>query len=96
MSFNQSGRIFHLAADRLTLRRCSQDSSVVYDDADASLRQVSAVTGELLDLLGQGPGSVEQLAAALLGDVPEVEDLALVERTLGDFVDLGWVHGGVA
>ena len=96
MSPNQSGKVYALCPGRLAVRWYEHDSAVVYDEADASLRQVGAVAAELLGLLGQEPRGVEQLAAALLDEAPESEDLQLVERTLGDFVSLGWARCGVA
>ena len=96
MASNPFDRIYVLCPGRIAVRWCERDSAVVYDEADASLRQVGAVAAELLGLLGQQPRCVAQLAAALLDEAPESEDLQLVERALGDFVSLGWVRVGVA
>ena len=89
-------KVYVLCPGRIAVRWCEPDSPVIYDEADASLRQVGAVAAELLGLLDQQPRSVAQLAAALLDEAPESEDLQLVERTLGDFVSLGWVRCRVA
>ena len=96
MSSNQLVNVYAMCPGRIAVRWCQRDSAVIYDEADASLRQVSAVVAQLLGLLGREPRAVDQLAAALLGEAPEIEDLKLVERTLGDFVSLGWARCGVA
>jgi len=64
---------------------------VLYDDADASLRILTPVAAELLQLLGQGNASSTQLAAALLGGEPEPIEVALVEQALENFVSMGLV-----
>ena len=96
MSLNPFGQVYVLCSGRITVRWYGHDSAVVYDEADASLRQVGAVAAELLGLLGPEPRSVEQMTAALLDGTPEHEDLRLVEHTLGDFVGLGWARCGAA
>ncbi len=92
MSSNEPARVYVLCRGRLAVQWYQQDSAVIYDEADASLRRIGTIAAELLGLLSQEPGSVAQLAAALLDEVPESEDLQLVERTLGDFVSLGWAR----
>lgn len=84
--------VFSLASPgRFHRRHWAGEGGVLYDDADASLRILTPVVAELLQHLEQGSATSAQLAAALLGEAPEFEDIALVEQALERFVNMGLV-----
>lgn len=62
----------------------------MYDDADATLYEVSPLACEVLTLLhGQPARTAVDLVRSLIGEAPDEQEVLLMEDMLGKLVDLG-------
>jgi hypothetical protein len=69
------------------------DGTVVFDEADGHLHLLAPIPGQLLQtLLACGVADSADLAKQLLDEIPNDEDIQMVENVLGDFSDLHLVH----
>lgn len=73
--------------------RVYDDGCVLYDDASGDMSCLSPVAGRLLALVLSGAAqTATQLAQALLGEVPQAEDVAMVAQTLRHFQTLDLIE----
>ena len=82
--------LYAFDAGRYAVRAWPDQGGVVYDDADATLYEVSPLACEVLTLLhGQPARTAAHLVRSLIGEAPDEEEVRLMEEMLGQLVYLG-------
>lgn len=75
---------------RFAVRAWPDQGGVVYDGADATLYELSALACEVLSLLQAGEVcTAAALAQHLIGETPDAEEVLLMEDMLAQLVDQG-------
>lgn len=82
--------LYAFDAGRYAVRAWSDQGGVVYDDADATLYEVSPLACEVLALLhGQPASTATDLVRSLIGEAPDEQEVILMEGMLDQLVELG-------
>lgn len=73
------------------------DGAAVYDEASGDMHALSPLAGQLLQQILRAPLSCsEDLAQALLGEIPTADDVGKVDGLLREFASLGFIEPGCA
>jgi hypothetical protein len=82
--------LYAFDAGRYAVRAWPDQGGVVYDEADATLYEVSPLACEVLTLLhGQPASTATDLVRSLIGEAPDEQEVLLMEDMLDQLVELG-------
>lgn len=84
---------YTFVSGRFALRGWAGHGGVIYDEADSSLYEVSEAAYQLLSLaVSHTHRTAAQLAQLLLEELPQEDDVQLVESLLAQLAEMGVVR----